>query len=188
MLELLTMGIALWEILGEEEVSPSPWFKVFRRKYRMPNGNIVDDFYVSKLGDVATVVVKTEKNEVVMVKQYKPGFGEIMLELPAGRLKKGQTPEVAARVELLEETGIEVGDLVELGRVSEMPTKDPMAVYIFYAKNIIKLGEKKLDKTEDIEVVLVPEEKIDEMIKNGEIIGTSAVTALYLAKVSGYLK
>lgn len=180
--------INLWKMISEEDVSPSPWFKVFKRKYQMPNGKMIDDFYVSKLGDVSMVLVLTDKKEVVFVKQYKAGIDKIMLELPAGRIKKDKTAEEVARLELKEETGLEVRSLIKLGELSEVPSKDPIVVTAFFSNEIVNKGDVEFDETENIEMVLVPMEDIDKMVVSGQIWASSTLSTLYLAKANGYLK
>jgi ADP-ribose pyrophosphatase len=82
--------IKKWLLLDEEDVSPSPWFPVKKHTVQLANGNIVDDYYFSPLGDVVMVLAITTQNEVVLVKQYKHALGEITLELPGGMQQKNK--------------------------------------------------------------------------------------------------
>src|SRR3989344_5360996 len=93
--------IKKWKLLKEEDISPSQWFPLFKHKVQLPNGKIVD-YYLSKLGDVSMIVAVTTNKEVVFVRQYKHGAGEIVIELPAGRIRKGNIPEREAIMELEE--------------------------------------------------------------------------------------
>ncbi len=80
--------IQKWTLLKEEDVSPSPWFPVLKHTVKLANGNIIDDYYFSPLGDVVQVLPITKNNEVVLVKQYKHGMGQILIELPGGMQQK----------------------------------------------------------------------------------------------------
>ncbi len=174
--------IKKWEIIKERNVSPSPWFPLYVHKVKLPNGKVIDDYYISKLGDVGMVVAVTERNEIVFVRQYKHGVGEILLEFPAGRID-GRIPKQAARSELEEETGIVADELSLLGKLYTNPTKDPTITYGFMARNAKVTREQKLEVTENIEVVYIPTKKINEMIKTGKICAADTVALLTLAKL-----
>src|ERR1700744_3249558 len=96
--------IQKWTLLKEEDVSPSPWFPLVKHIVKLANGNIIDDYYYSPLGDVAQVLAVTKTNEVVLVKQYKHALGQVLLELPGGMQQKNKSIIESALNELEEET------------------------------------------------------------------------------------
>jgi hypothetical protein len=101
------MSPAKWKLLSSKDVSPNKWFPIEMRVYQLPNGKIVDDFSVTTLADVAMIVPITKNGEIVLVRQFKPGFGDVILEFPAGRLERSHINiEQTAIHELEEETGI----------------------------------------------------------------------------------
>ncbi|OGM20566.1 hypothetical protein A2714_04470 [Candidatus Woesebacteria bacterium RIFCSPHIGHO2_01_FULL_38_9] len=175
--------IEKWRLLKEEDISPSHWFPLFKHKVKLPNGKIVDGYYISKLGDVSMVVALTKKAEVVFVRQYKHGAGEVILELPAGRIRKGNTPEEEARMELEEETGYIAKKVELLGFMFAEPSKDTQKTYGFLVRDVEIQNEQNLDETEDIEVVLIPARKVDEKISEGEIKATDTIAILRLAQL-----
>jgi 8-oxo-dGTP pyrophosphatase MutT (NUDIX family) len=65
--------------------------------------------------DYVAVVARTASGAVVLVQQHRPVVGRITLELPSGHVDAGESPEQAARRELLEETGMVAGHLELLG-------------------------------------------------------------------------
>jgi len=174
--------IKKWEILGEKDVSPSKWFPLFVHKVRLPDGKVVEDYYVSKLGDVAMIVAITPNRELVLVRQYKHGVREVILELPAGRVGN-KTPEEAAREELREETGIIADELVPIGSVFVAPSKDSTITHGFLLKNVRVQEEQKLDDTEEIELVFVPVHELEEKIKSGEIRASDTIALITLARL-----
>src|SRR4051812_17476909 len=99
--------IEKWAVLSYEDVSTGSWLPVLKYKVVLPNGTIIDDYYVAALGNVAMVLPITSENELVLVKQYKHGASEILIELPAGKQDAGLTIEESALKELEEETGIQ---------------------------------------------------------------------------------
>ena len=136
-----------WELLKEVDISPSPWFPLYKHTVKLPNGKIIDDYYLSKLGDVSMIVAVTTNKEVVFVRQYKHGAGEIVIELPAGRIRKGNIPEREAIMELEEETGFVAEKLEPLGFMFAEPSKDTQKTYGFLVRNVEVKRKQKFDIT-----------------------------------------
>jgi 8-oxo-dGTP pyrophosphatase MutT (NUDIX family) len=177
------MAIERWKLIERKDVSPSKWYPLFVDKVELPNGTVIDDYYVSELGDVAMVIAITPENEIVFARQYKHGVREILLELPAGRIG-GKSPEEAAHEELREETGIIAEKLIKVGQVSVAPSKDSTYTHVFVVPNARIEQEQDLDATENIELVKIPIEKIDEKIASGEIRVADTIAALTLARLN----
>ena len=175
--------IKKWKILQEEDISPSPWFPLFKHKVKLPNGRVVDDYYLSKVGDVAMIVPITKKGEIVFVKQYKHGAREVIMELPAGRVKAGHNSEDVAKSELEEETGYHVEEIIHLGTVFGEPSKDTFKVYGYLAIGLETRHAQKFDENEDIEVVSVSTKKVDQMIKSGQIRASDTIAFIKLAQL-----
>jgi 8-oxo-dGTP pyrophosphatase MutT (NUDIX family) len=175
--------IKKWKILKEEDISPSPWFPLFKHKVELPNGKVVNDYYLSKVGDVAIIVPITKKGELVFVKQYKHGAGDVIVELPAGRVKEGHNPEDTAKSELEEETGFHTNELIHLGVVFGEPSKDTFKVYGYLAKDLEIRHDQKLDENEDIDVISISTKKVDQMIKSGQIKASDSITFIKLAQL-----
>jgi ADP-ribose pyrophosphatase len=92
-----------------------PWLRVSAEHVRLPNGVEIPDFYRIEMPDWAQVFAVTEDGHVAMIEHYKHGPRAASLELPAGYLEPGEDPEVAARRELHEETGLIADDWRSLG-------------------------------------------------------------------------
>lgn len=170
-----------WKILKEVDVSPSKWFPVFQHTVELSNGKIVDDYFISPMGDVAMVLPITVRNEIVLVKQYKHALGEILIELPAGFQQKGKTIEESALAELEEEVGIKTSssNLIFLGKTANNPTKTTHVTYCYLAKNLEFNSKQNLEETEEIEIIRVSPKKALEMVMNGEIwVADSAVNIM----------
>jgi ADP-ribose pyrophosphatase len=175
--------IKKWKLLEEKDVSPSPWFPLFKHRVRLPNGKVVDDYYISKLGDVAMILTVTRNKEVVFVNQYKHGAGEVMVELPAGRIREGNTALEEAITELREETGYIADKMEHFGTVVLAPSKDTSRTHCFIVTDVEIQKKQKLDETEEIEVVLVPVKEVDEWIKLGKIKAADTIACLKLAQL-----
>lgn len=177
--------IQKWTLLSSKDISPSAWFPMEKRSYKLPNGKTVDDFFVDRLNDVALVVPITSEGKVIICRQFKPGIDEITYEFPAGRMEKRHSDmnQVAAD-ELHEETGAKAQELKFVGQLYERPTKSTERVHIFVGANVEMDGTQKLDVTEDIEVLVLSVQDIDKLILDNEIRGSATVGAWCLAKLA----
>lgn len=175
--------IQKWMLLKEEDVSPSPWFPLVKHTVKLANGNIIDDYYYSPLGDVAQVLAITKNNEVVLVRQYKHALSQILLELPGGMQQKNKTIIESAVNELEEETGIRAtaDQLISLGKIANNPTKLNQVTYGFILFNAEFNSAQKLDATEDIQVLTKPAPEVLKMAINGEIWVTDSLNFILKA-------
>jgi 8-oxo-dGTP pyrophosphatase MutT (NUDIX family) len=172
-----------WQILKESDVSPSKWFPVLKHTVRLPNQSIIDDYFISPMGNVAMVLPVTINREIVLVKQYKHGLGEVVIELPAGFQQEGKTVEESALAELEEETGIRTTkeSLTFLGKVANNPTKTFHVTHCYLAKDLEFNSSQNLEETEGIELVVVKPNELVEMIKAGDIWVADSIFAITMA-------
>lgn len=176
------MNLKPWILIAEEDVSPNPHLPVVRRTYQLPNGTTIDDFYVATIPDSVHVVPITTKKTVVMIRIYKPGADDFIIQFPAGRFEvaKHKTREAAAVAELAEETGIEVAehDLLKLGAFPIMTTKgtERFHTYVVSGVELSQSTHQNLDETEEIEVLEFQPNEVDAMIRSGAIVDTTAIT------------
>lgn len=172
-----------WKKLASEYVLDNPWYKVRKDKVKLPNGKIIEDFYIGELPKVAIVFPLTSNNEVVLVKQYRYGANLELLELPAGIFNPNNEKAVdTAKRELEEETGFITNDkLVYLGRIYDYASKETHYIEMFLAKNVEEKGEINREDTEDIEASKIPVSSLPNLIKNGKIISSHTISTIYKA-------
>ncbi|GAA4909088.1 NUDIX hydrolase [Mucilaginibacter defluvii] len=170
-----------WKLLGEEDVSPSPWFPILKHTVELANGSIVDDYYFSPLGDVVQVLAITKNNEVVLVEQYKHALSQVLLELPGGMQQKNKSIVESALNELEEETGIKAtaNRLIPMGKIANNPTKLRQITYGFVLFDAEFNSEQKLDITEDIRVLTLPAHEVLQKAINGEIWVTDSLNLIF---------
>lgn len=133
-------------------------------------------------GDVAMVVPITNSGKFVVVKQYKHGAREIMIEFPAGYLNEGENATVAARREVFEETGYKLKSLQSLAKSIHQPIKEDGILYTFLAVVDEKPKvHRNLDKNEEIEILELTKNEVLKMIQTGEIWADGTITAFFLA-------
>jgi ADP-ribose diphosphatase len=96
------------------------------------------------------IVVAVEDDEIVLVRQSRPGADGTTLELPAGCLEEGETPEEAAVRELEEECGLAAGSWRRLGSFWAAPAYSTELVHVFEATELLEIGSSGLDEDEDL--------------------------------------
>lgn len=170
-----------WKILQSTMVLNNQWCQVRQDKIELPNGKVIDDYFVTLRPEVALILPITSEREIVFVRQYRHGAARILLELPAGTFNPEQeSPQAAAIRELKEETGYVANKVIHLGTLYDNPVKDTDKITLFLAEDVTKSGEQELDVTEEIEVVLIPLEGIIEKISQGEIAVAGSIAAVFL--------
>ncbi len=173
--------IRKWKRLNSQLIFDHQWCRVRQDQIELPNGTIIEDFFINVRPDIALVFAVTEQQEIVFVRQYRHGVEQILLELPAGAFDPNQEdPESAALRELTEETGYVADSLIKLATLYDNPVKDTNSIHLFFANPVYCTKETHLDLTEDIEVVLIPIADIMDKIQQGEICVSGSIAAVFL--------
>jgi ADP-ribose pyrophosphatase len=174
--------IERWQVQNSELVLNHRWAKVRRDTCILPNGFEVDDYYYWEGGDFAQVFALTPESQVILVRQYKHGVREIVLELPAGMIDADDTnPLATAQRELLEETGFEASEWQQLGTLNVSSAKSTAHAYPFLAQNAHRTREADLDDNEAIEVMLCSIPELLDLITRGDIRDSNSIAACLLA-------
>lgn len=123
---------------------------------------------------------------LVLVRQWRHGIQRMTTEFPGGVIDSGETPEQAARRELVEETGFIAGKLVHLGSLSPNPALFSNTVHVYAALNLTQSGSLNLDEDEFINQVILPEEEVFCKMGHGDFVHGLMSTAmlLYVQKFS----
>ncbi len=136
-------------------------------------------------GGGAGVVALDNQGYIYMVRQWRYPFHTEMLEIPAGKLDSGESPEDCARRELQEETGMAAGRMISLGGYYATPAYCSEVLHIYLAEDLQKTRQD-LDDGEFLEVVRIPLEEAFGMVIGGEI--KDAKTQVGLLKTYYWLK
>jgi len=146
----------------------------------LPNGKLASREVVEHSGAVA-VVPLNEKNEVLLVRQYRYPVGKALLEVPAGKIEKGEEPALCAERELVEETGYEAEEIKHLFTFYSTPGFSDEKMYVYIARGLVYSGQKP-DEDEFIQIVPVDLEKALSLIDEGEICDAKSIVGLLAAK------
>lgn len=158
------------------------WLSLRADTCQMPDGKIVEPFYIIEYSTWVHVVALTKNQEVVLVEQYRHGIQKTVLELPGGCMEvEDIEPLLAAKRELLEETGYTSNTFIEIGVISPNPSSHNNFIHSFLATDVELVADLKLDDTEEINVVILPLNKVIESIDNGIFLQALHISSLFLA-------
>lgn len=166
---------------GSRYALETPFVKVREDTCVLPNGKRIE-FYTVELKNWATVVAFSDKNEIILVKQYRHSTGETLIELPAGELKKDEDPQTAIKREFMEETGFALEQIEPLGTWYTTSGKSDCEVTAYSGRIGKKIGEQELDAEEQIEILRKPASEVIQMIRNGTIQTAPYIAAIFAAK------
>jgi ADP-ribose pyrophosphatase len=128
----------------------------------------------------AVVVPVFADDTIALVRQYRHPAGRYLLEVPAGTLDKGESPEVGAARELEEELGFVAGRLEQLSEFYLSPGFLQEKMWVYLATDMTETRQR-LDEDEILEVVRIPFVNALAMISSGEIQDAKTIIGLMLA-------
>lgn len=141
---------------------------LYRDTVTLPDGGESVREYVKHLGAVCVVPI-TDNGEIILERQYRYAVGEVLVEIPAGKLDyAGEDVHEAALRELREETGAIPSELIDMGDYYGSPAIMGERIRMFMARGL-KFGENDLDNDEFLEVFTLPLDEAVEMVLRGEI-------------------
>lgn len=132
----------------------------------------------------AVVVPVKDDGKIILITQYRYPHNEVVLELPAGKLEKGEDPKVCALRELTEETGYSANEISKLGKIFTTPGFCSEVLHIYLAKGLKPGNHAREEGEEDIQLVELTLEEIENKIKNGEIVDGKTISGIYMYKLS----
>ncbi|MBQ2754786.1 MAG: NUDIX hydrolase [Clostridia bacterium] len=144
----------------------------------LPNGNTSTREIVSHSGGVGILAVDNDKN-AYMVTQFRSPYKKLVLEVPAGKLNKGESHLECGIRELREETGLEAEEMKYMGYILPSPGYTNEIIHLYLATGL-KQKEQCLDEDEFLTVSKIPLGKLKEMCLNNEI--TDAKTVALVLK------
>ena len=141
----------------------------------LPGGEPCKREIVEHSGGACVLYIKEGK--ALFVRQYRYAYGEAVLEIPAGKLNKGEDPSQAAYRELIEEAGVTADKIELLHVIYPSPGYTNEKIYIFEAIGG-RQGDSHPDEDEFLEVEYIPLDKVKQMLLSGEIKDAKTIIAL----------
>ncbi len=176
------MDIFNWRVLASQDVIRDEWLTVRADTCQMPGGRILAPCYVLEYRPWVNVVALTRNQQIVLVRQYRHGVQQTVLELPGGTTdKRDATPLDAIKRELLEETGYVSDRVIQVGQFYPNPASHNNTVYGFLAFDVERVAVPHLDDTEQIETILMPLDDLIELAKRGGMAQSLHLSTLFFA-------
>lgn len=172
-----------WKKLSSTYLHKGPWATLRQDACEMPDGRIVNDYYVLEYPNWVNAVALTEDNKVLMVRQYRHAAGIVSLEIPGGVIDADEAPEHAIKRELLEETGYQFDDVELLSTVYANPSTANNVTYGFLARGGKKVSGQHLDEHEEIIVEEYTIEEVKQLLLHQQIPQALHCTAIFYALV-----
>ena len=171
-----------WEILDRRFLWQSGWYNLRQDRLRTPAGDEFTYTLIDHPGAVWVVPVTTD-GHIVLIRQYRYTVDQFCMEVPAGGLSPGLTPEEAARRELLEEVGGEAAGMRYVGQFYTSNGISNEVAYVYLAAGV-ELGDTRREPTELMEIQLVSVAEALRMAREGDIAdGPSALALLWCERL-----
>jgi ADP-ribose pyrophosphatase len=154
-------------------------FSVRQDDVRLPNGNTTCLDIIEHSGAVTILPVDSD-GMIWFVRQYRHAAGTEILELPAGGLEDGETPEICAQREIQEEIGMGAKKLQEIGGFFLAPGYSSEFLHIYLATDLYSSVLPK-DVDEILIVEKIPASRALELARNGQIQDAKTLASFYLA-------
>jgi ADP-ribose pyrophosphatase len=139
------------------------------------DGKIIDKEIVGHQNSVGIVAVMG--NSVILVTQYRHAANKVLLEIPAGKIEKNETPRESAVREMAEEIGY-AGTLKPLLKLYLAPGYSTELMHIFVATNLKEINRGILDDDENIKLKKIRHIEAIKKCLNGKINDAKTTGAL----------
>jgi ADP-ribose pyrophosphatase len=165
--------------IKKETIYDGKVINVTKDEVRCPNGETSIREIVHHRGGVAILFMVDGK--FIFEKQFRYALNEEIIEMPAGKLEKGETPLEAAKRELLEETGYRPLDMIHLGDSYPTPGYSSEVIHLYYCPKAVK-EERHLDSDESIDLIYLSLEEVEKLLQENKIKDSKSIAAIYLYK------
>lgn len=170
-----------WRTESTEELHRNRIFRVLRKK--MSRDRASADFFVIDSASWVNVIALTDRDELVLVEQWRHAVDRPTIEIPGGGIDEEEPPLHAAMRELAEETGYASDRWSMLGEIEPNPAIHTNRCYTFLAQGCEKRGEPHFDENEHCRVHLIPFDAYEAMITRGEVTHALVVVAMYFERL-----
>lgn len=177
--------------LIEEKLSSKELFKghllhAFRDTVKLPDGGTANREYVVHPGAVMIVPLLEEASggmRLVLERQFRYPVGQVMIEFPAGKLDPGESIQLCAQRELLEETGYTATEWARAGVLHPVISYSTEFIDIWFARGLTQ-GARSLDHGEFLEVFTASPAELLQWCRDGRVTDAKTLTAaLWLQNV-----
>jgi 8-oxo-dGTP pyrophosphatase MutT (NUDIX family) len=178
-----------WQVKRSRIVFEDKWVTLRADDCLTPSGVEIAPFYVLEYPDWVHVVAVDADDHVILVQQYRHGYGRVTLELPGGVMDPTDSdPAATAARELAEETGYTANSFQLLASLSPNPATHTNRVHVVLARSAQLTRQAQSEPEEAITVVRVPSDEVLRMALEGEMVHAQHVGLLVIGlKAAGLL-
>lgn len=169
------------KFIKTELVFDGQLLKVRKDTVLLPNGKEATREWIEHPGAVAVIPI-LDDGRIAMVKQYRYPMGKVTLEVPAGKLDRGEAPDKCVMRELKEETGYTANKIRKIATIGTTMAFSNEVIHIYVAEELVE-GEACPDEDEFINVEKYTKEELHTMIKDGTIDDAKSLVAILMANL-----
>lgn len=162
--------------IDSKEIYKGKIFTVTTDTVELPDGTSASRDIILHNGGVGVIAITTD-GKIPMVRQYRKGIESVSLEIPAGKLEKGEDPAECGKRELKEETGYSAKTLNLLLKFAPTPAYCSEIIYIYIANGLSHTGQH-LDEDEFLNVEYYTLKELHQMVTAGEITDAKTIIAI----------
>jgi 8-oxo-dGTP pyrophosphatase MutT (NUDIX family) len=180
--------LRVWETVSRKTIlAHNQFLTVESHTVKLPEGKIIPDWAWIIIPSAAIVLAVTSDSKFLCFRQAKYAVEGITLAPVGGMLESNETPLNAAKRELLEETGYQASEWVNLGSHILDPNRGIATMHLFLALNAQQVAAPNNDDLEDQELLFLTRSEIESALRAGEfkILAWSAVVAMSLNYLNG---
>lgn len=163
-------------ILEKRKVFKGNFLEIENVDVRLPDGKMGNRDCIRHPGAVS-ILAFNEKGEILLEYQYRTPVDEVICEIPAGKIDKGEDLEAAALRELKEETGYRANKIKKIGEVLLAPGYCDEILTIYKAEDLVK-EETSFDEDERVISFFIGLDEVKEMVREGKIKDAKTLSSL----------
>lgn len=172
---------AVWNILRSHvEFSVPSRLVVIRETVELPDGRVVPDYYKVQLPDFVLVLAESTEGNIVCLEQYRHGTGCFVLTLPGGHVEDGEDELVAAKRELIEETGFEAAKWEKIGSFCTLGNQRGSVCTVFYGSHAHRVTDPSSGDLEKAQVRVLSRDRLLQSVSSGQVAIASDLAAIGL--------
>lgn len=154
------------------------YFSVALDQVRKENGSLTKRVFINH-PQASAIIPFLSDDKIIMVRQYRYALKRETLEIPAGKIDRGEGPEECIKREMIEETGFRAGSIEWIYTYAPAVGYSNELIHIYKGNNLKKL-DNQIDKNEisSVEIIKIKEALL--MIKNHEIYDSKTIIAMAL--------
>ena len=166
--------------IAQQELFKGHFLHAFRDTVRLPDGGQTTREYVVHPGAVVVVPLLEGPDgqlRIVLERQFRYPIGQVMVELPAGKLDAGEDPLWCGQRELFEETGYQAREWARAGQMHLAIAYSTEVIHIYFARGLSQ-GQRQLDAGEFLDVFTATPDELMAWCRDGEVTDAKTLSCM----------